>query len=282
MSSNNNLSLSPFVKWAGGKRQIKEIIIKMIPKEFNTYFEPFLGGGAIFFELKPKKAYINDINKNLMDIYSCFTNENYFNNLVDELNKLEKLHSEKTYYEIRSMDKDHRFNLLPIWVKAGRTIYLNKSCFNGLYRVNSKGFFNVPFGKKEKVTLYSKENFDNIKKYFANNEIKIYSENYIDIVSNAKENDFIYFDPPYDNLDDKNSFTTYTEYDFNKEDQVKLSNVFKELDKRNVKLMLSNHNTKLIRELYKDYKITIVKAKRMINSNASKRGKIEEVIITNY
>jgi len=148
--------------------------------------------------------------------------------------------------------------------------------------VNSKGFFNVPFGKKEKVTLYSKENFENIKKYFANNEIKIYSENYIDIVSNAKENDFIYFDPPYDNLDDKNSFTAYTEYDFNKEDQVKLSNVFKELDKRNVKLMLSNHNTKLIRELYKDYKITIIKAKRMINSNASKRGEIEEVIITNY
>ena len=161
-------------------------------------------------------------------------------------------------------------------------IYLNKACFNGLYRVNSKGYFNVPFGKKDKINCFDENNFDNLFKFFKNSNQNIKNNDFENAVIEAKKGDFVYFDPPYDVLEEKQTFTSYDKNNFNKNDQIRLFKVFKELSDKGVYVMLSNHNTKFINDLYKDYNITVVQAKRMINSNAKGRGAVEEVLITNY
>ena len=271
----------PFVKWAGGKRQIIDKLKKYIPEEYNTYYEPFVGGGALLFELAPKKAVINDFNDELMNVYECLKDSEKFEKMCKELNHHEAEHSEEYYYKIRNLDRDrHKYNKLADYKKAARTIYLNKACFNGLYRVNSKNEFNVPFGKKEHVNTYEGQNLGIICGYLNFNDVKILSTDFEEAVKDATAGDFIYFDPPYDS--DKNIFTSYTNEGFGKEEQERLANVFKELDERGCYVMLSNHNTKLINELYKGYNIHVIEAKRNINSNGKKRGKVEEVIITNY
>lgn len=239
----------PFVKWAGGKRQIIDKLKEYVPEEFDTYYEPFVGGGALLFELSPKKAVINDSNKELMNVFECIKDEKKFSKLAD-------------------------------YKRAARTIYLNKACFNGLYRVNSKNEFNVPFGKKTKVNTYEGQNLGIICGYLNYNDIKILSVDFEESVKNAKRGDFIYFDPPYDS--DTSTFNSYTEDGFNKNEQVRLARVFKELSDRGCYVMLSNHNTMLVNELYKDYHIHLIEAKRSINSNGKKRGNVKEVIITNY
>src|SRR5574344_1753051 len=239
----------PFVKWAGGKRQIIDKLKEYAPIEFNTYYEPFVGGGALLFELSPKTAVINDYNKELINVYECVRDENKFNKTAD-------------------------------YKRAARTIYLNKACFNGLYRVNSKNEFNVPFGKKLKVNTYDGQNLGIIHSYFNFNDVKMLSVDFEEAVKDAKKGDFVYFDPPYDS--DTDTFTSYTEDGFGKEEQKRLAKVFKELSDRGCYVMLSNHNTKLINELYKDFNIHVIEAKRNINANGKKRGKVEEVIITNF
>ena len=271
----------PFVKWAGGKRQIIDKLRKLAPEEFNTYYEPFVGGGALLFELSPKKAVINDYNSELMNVYSVLCNEDKFKKLCKELNKHEANHSEEYYYEIRDKDKNKTtYNRLADYTRAARTIYLNKACFNGLYRVNRKNEFNVPFNKKDKVNTYEGNNLITVSNYLTMNDIKILNEDFEKAVKDAKKGDFIYFDPPYDS--DTETFTSYTDEGFGKEEQRRLAKVFKDLDKRGCYVMLSNHNTTLINELYKDYNINVIEAKRNINANGKKRGKVEEVIITNY
>ena len=271
----------PFVKWAGGKRQIIDKLKKYIPEEYNTYYEPFVGGGALLFELAPKNAVINDFNEELMNVYTCIKDSDRFEKMCKELNHHEAEHSEEYYYKVRNIDRDRKkYDKLADYKKAARTIYLNKACFNGLYRVNSKNEFNVPFGKKEHVNTYEGQNLGIICGYLNFNNVKILSTDFEDAVRDAKEGDFIYFDPPYDS--DKEIFTSYTNEGFGKEEQERLAKVFKDLDSRGCYVMLSNHNTKLINELYKDYNIHIIEAKRNINSDGKKRGKVEEVIITNY
>jgi len=271
----------PFVKWAGGKRQIIDKLKKYIPDEFNTYYEPFVGGGALLFELSPKKAVINDSNKELMNVYEVLCDENKFNKMCKLLNSYETSHSEEFYYEIRNKDRNKTtFNRLSDYTRAARTIYLNKACFNGLYRVNSKNEFNVPFGKKAKVNTYEGSNLITVSNYLTMNDIKLLSTDFEEAVSSAEKGDFVYFDPPYDS--DTSTFNSYTENGFDKEEQKRLAEVFKKLDEIGVYVMLSNHNTSLINELYKDYNIHIIEAKRNINANGKKRGKVEEVIITNY
>jgi len=275
------IKAKPFVKWAGGKRQILDKLKSLIPSDFNTYYEPFIGGGALLFDLAPKSAVINDSNEELMNVYNVLCNEKKYSKMCKYLNKFERKHSEDFYYEIRNIDRNKKkYNKLNEAKRAARTIYLNKACFNGLYRVNSKGEFNVPFGKKSKVNTYDGENLLNVHSYLTLNDITIHSCDFEECVENAKEGDFVYFDPPYDS--DTNTFNSYTEGGFGKDEQRRLSKTFKELDKRGVKIMLSNHNTTLIKELYKDYNIHIIEAKRSINSNGKKRGNVEEVIITNY
>ena len=271
----------PFVKWAGGKRQIIDMLIKYAPREFNTYYEPFVGGGALFFELSPKKGVINDSNEELINIYKCLCNEDKFKKMCSVLNHYEKEHNEEFYYKIRNKDRNkNAYNKLADYTKAARTIYLNKACFNGLYRINSKNEFNVPFGKKNKVNTYDGSNLITVSNYLTLNNIKICNEDFEKSVKTAKKGDFVYFDPPYDS--DTSTFNSYTEEGFGKEEQKRLAKVFKELDKKGVYVMLSNHNTVLVNELYKDYNIHVIEAKRNINSNGKKRGKVEEVIITNY
>lgn len=271
----------PFVKWAGGKRQIIDKLKKYAPEDFNTYYEPFVGGGALLFELSPKKAVINDYNKELINVYECIKDANKFEKMCRELNHHEVEHSEEYYYEIRNIDRDkNKFNKLSDYKRAARTIYLNKACFNGLYRVNSKNEFNVPFGKKNKVNTYEGQNLGIISGYLNYNDITIMSVDFEESVKSAKEGDFVYFDPPYDS--DTTTFNSYTEDGFGKDEQKRLARVFKELSDRGCYVMLSNHNTKLINELYKDFNIHVIEAKRNINSNGKKRGKVEEVIITNY
>ena len=271
----------PFVKWAGGKRQILDKLIKYVPEDFNTYYEPFVGGGALFFELSPKNAVINDSNEELINVFRCIKDEEKLTKMCNELNHHEANHSEEYYYKIRNIDRDkNKFNRLFDYKRAARTIYLNKACFNGLYRVNSKGEFNVPFGKKLKVNTYEGQNIGIIHAYLNFNNIKILSIDFEEAVKDAKEGDFIYCDPPYDS--DTSTFNSYTEDGFSKDEQIRLSNVFKNLSDRGCYVMLSNHNTILINELYKDFYIHKITAKRNINSNGKKRGKVEEVIITNY
>lgn len=270
----------PFVKWAGGKRSIIHELIQLSPKIFDTYYEPFVGGGALLFELSPRKAIINDYNKELMNVYSCIKDEEKLVLMCNELNKHETNHSETYYYKIRDLDKDKKkFNKIPDYKRAARTIYLNKACFNGLYRVNSNNEFNVPSGKRSKVNTHS-ENLGIIHCFLNMNDIQLLSTDFVDAVKTAKQGDFIYFDPPYDS--DTSTFNSYTENGFEKEDQIRLAELFKELDSRGCYVMLSNYNTSLIRELYQGYHFHYVEAQRNIGANAKDRGIVEEVIITNY
>ena len=271
----------PFVKWAGGKRQIIDKLKMYVPDEFNTYYEPFVGGGALLFELSPKEAVINDYNEELINVFKCIKDENKFSKMCNELNRHERNHSKEYFYEIRNKDRDKtKFNKMLDYKRAARTIYLNKACFNGLYRVNSKNEFNVPFNGKIKVNTYDGQNLGIIHSYLNFNNVKMLSMDFEDSVKDAKKGDFIYFDPPYDS--DKQIFNSYTENGFGKDEQRRLARVYKELSDRGCYVMLSNHNTTLVNELYKDFNIHIIEAKRNINADGKKRGKVEEVIITNY
>ena len=271
----------PFVKWAGGKRQILNELKKYIPYDYDTYYEPFVGGGAVLFELSPKNAVLNDYNEELINVYRCLKDENNFTKMIKELNNHETNHSEEYYFNIRNLDRDKtKFKKLADYKRAARTIYLNKACFNGLYRVNSKNEFNVPFNKKEKVNTYDGENLGIIHSYFNFNNVKMLNCDFAEAIKNAKKDDFVYFDPPYDS--ETSTFNSYTENGFGKEEQIRLCELFKDLDKKGVKCMLSNHNTKFINELYEGFNIYVIEAKRNINANGKKRGKVEELIVTNF
>ncbi len=272
----------PFVKWVGGKRQLINEIKKRMPKEFNIYYEPFIGGGALFFELQPKIAVINDYNDELINVYRVLSLKDKTNKLIQKLKNHEEKNNKEYFYEVRSWDRNREeYNKLNDIEKAARTIYLNKTCFNGIYRVNSKNEFNVPFNNSKKINTFDNSNFKAINDYFNNNNITIINGDFEEAVKGAKKGDFVYFDPPYDNLKD-DTFTSYTENGFDKKGQVRLFNCFEKLDKMGVYVMLSNHNTSFINDLYKNYNIKVVNAKRSINSNGNKRGNVEETIITNY
>ena len=199
----------PFVKWAGGKRQIMKDIKKYIPDNYSTYYEPFVGGGAVFFELAPKKAVLNDYNKELMNVFECIKDEIRFEKMCNELNHHEANHSEEYYYKIRDLDRDKKkFNKLVDYKRAARTIYLNKACFNGLYRVNKNGEFNVPCGKYKNPTICDAKNLRNLSKLLQN--VVFEYGDYKKCVKYIDTNTFVYFDPPYRPLSITSGFTSYT------------------------------------------------------------------------
>lgn len=278
--------MKPFIKWAGGKHQIINELKSKMPVQYNHYFEPFIGGGALLFEVQPLKATINDYNPELINVYLQIENSplmlmNRLSKIQNKYNKLSLEDKKDYYYKLRTQYNE----LIKRPEKdcegietASLFIILNKLGFNGLYRVNGNGEFNVPWNQKEILNAYDKDNILEIKEYLKN--IDILCGDYAQAVKTAKKNDFIYFDPPYDS--DEETFTDYTKVGFGKDEQVRLSEVFKSLDGESVKVMLSNHNTKLINELYKDYNIHIIEARRNINSSGTGRGKVQEVIITNY
>jgi DNA adenine methylase len=273
----------PFVKWVGGKARLLGQISEYYPHEFGTFYEPFVGGGAMYFSLNPDKAHINDLNKTLAGVYINIKSD--VEKLINELADLQSF-----YWSLEDLDKKKQlflekrslFNELPSvdFEKAVLFIFLNKTCFNGMYRENSKGSFNVPFGKHDKPTICDEANLRRIATTLGNT--KITSTSYEIAVENAKAGDFIYFDPPYHPLNPTSSFTSYQAGGFSAQDQEKLRDKFRELSDRGCKVMLSNSDSPLINELYKDFNIHKIFAARSINSVGSKRGKIAEVLVTNY
>lgn len=273
---------TPFVKWAGGKRQIMNHLLDHMSKKFKHYYEPFVGGGALLLELAPIHATINDSNKELIYVYKCLRNKRLFKKFYDVCKEHEANHSEEYYYQVRDMDKKKTtYAKLPMYVKAARCVYLNKACFNGLYRVNGKGQFNVPSGKYEKIKCFDEENIQALHKYFHKRKPVILCKDFAEAVRTAKAGDFVYFDPPYDVVGEQ-SFTSYTTGGFDKKEQARLRDIFKELSDKGVFVMASNANTEYIQDLYKDFNIHVINARRSINSKGDGRGKVEEVIITNY
>ena len=266
----------PIVKWVGGKRQLMFELLKNMPENYNRYFEPFIGGGALFFELQPDNAYISDMNEELINLYQVVRDN------VDELiNDLQKHDISKEYFmEIRNIDRTEKYKNWSNVKKASRFIYLNRTCFNGMYRVNSKGEFNVPFGHYKNPRILDENNLINCSNLLQKTEIK--HADFSEILKKVKKGDFVYFDPPYVPLSETSSFTSYTKDGFDIDMQFKLRDVCDELDSMGVKFLLSNSDTKLVNELYENYNIKKVFASRQINANADGRGKITEVLVRNY
>ena len=269
----------PVLKWVGGKRQLLDNLNKLKPKKFTAYCEPFLGGGAFLFNLQPTVAYVNDINEDLINVYEIIRDD--VENLIRELNKFENT-SEK-FYEIRDWDREKdgylkRTNL----EKAARTLYLNKTCYNGLFRVNNSGEFNSPFGNYKNPNIVNAPTLRAVSNYFRENEIHFTSGDYEEVLDNLPKGSFVYFDPPYDPVSDSANFTGYSRGGFSQDDQIKLREACDTLDAKGIKFMLSNSDTKFIRKQYAKYDIKVVQAKRLINSNSAKRGEVNEVIVRNY
>jgi len=272
----------PFVKWVGGKRQLLKQFRDLNlypPPEFNIktgrYFEPFVGGGAVFFDLLPKKAFLSDLNNELVITYNVIKN-----NVEKLIKSLKKHKTSKEYYlKIRAQNPQ---KLSDIEI-ASRFIYLNRTCFNGMYRVNSRGEFNIPFGNYKNPLVCDENNLRKVAKALKNVEIK--TQDYKKILKKAKKGDFVYFDPPYHPLNKTSSFTSYTKEVFLKKEQIELKDTFVELHKRGCFVMLSNSDTSFINKIYSGKKgihIAKVQAGRMINSQSHKRGKINELLVINY
>jgi DNA adenine methylase len=273
-----NLLAQPFLKWAGGKRQLLPELNKYIPLKYKTYYEPFVGAGAFLFDLQPKKAVINDINSELINCYNVIKNS--LDDLVEDLKRHEI--SSDYYYNIRELDRKPEFNELSAVQRASRIIYLNKTCFNGLFRVNSQGQYNVPYGNYKNPKVLDEVVLKAVHNFLNSCDIIISNQDFEEVVRDAKKGDFIYFDPPYDPVSDSSSFTGYSLDGFSRDEQRRLKSVFDRLNKKGCFVLLSNSSTDFIKDLYKDYRIEIVSASRSINSNALKRGKVDEVLVMNY
>ena len=275
---NNNLS--PFLKWAGGKRQLLEKIIDRMPKSFNNYYEPFIGGGALLFELQPAKAVINDINASLINAYITIAEKPFeFISAVTELDSQIPEDGKAYYYSLRERYNNKLVKTEYDTELAALFVFLNKHCFNGLYRVNAKGLFNVPYNNSKRESI-NNESIIAISEYLKN--VKIMQGDFEKACNDAQRGDFVFFDSPYAPLN-PTSFESYTKEGFDIESHKRLANLFEKLTDKGCYCMLTNHNTEFINDLYgnKGYKIDVVRVKRMINSNASKRVG-EEVIIYNY
>lgn len=273
-----NKLIAPFLKWVGGKRQLIPAINKYSPKRFATYYEPFVGGGAILFELQPKKAVINDFNAELINTYNVIKNQP--EQLIEDLKT--HLNESEYFYHIRSLDRNDDYNKLSNLKKASRIIYLNKTCYNGLYRVNNSGEFNAPFGKYKNPNIVNEHTIRAVSKYLNSNNITILSGDFENALKNIRKGAFVYFDPPYDPVSKSSNFTGYIQGGFDIYDQVRLRDLCDKLDRRGIKFLVSNSKTQLILDLYSNYNINFVKANRAINSKASKRGEVDEVLIRNY
>lgn len=276
----SNSNIAPFVKWAGGKRQLLPQIKERMPKQYNNYYEPFVGGGAVTFELLPTNGLINDINKALINAYRQICNNPEA--FLKEINKLdldiledgkEYYYSKREHYNDKLMKSEYDVELAALFV------FINKHCFNGLYRVNGKGLFNVPYNNSRRASV-DENAIKEISKFLKT--IKIVEGDFELACVDAKKGDFVFFDSPYAPIN-PTSFEAYTKEGFDIESHLRLAKLFDDLTAKGCYCMLTNHNTEFINELYgnKGYKIDVVSVKRMINSDASNRVG-EEVIICNY
>ncbi len=270
----------PFLKWAGGKGQLLKQYKAFFPLEFNNYLEPFLGGGAVCFHLfstariaSDKGVFLIDLNEELINCYLVIKED--VEKLIGILSSARFKNEKRTFYRIRAEEPDDRFE------RAARIIYLNRTCFNGLYRVNSKGKFNVPFGRYGNPLICNSENLRAVSLILRTN-LEILCDDFDKCLQFAEKEDFVYFDPPYQPLSKTSNFTGYTKDSFSEREQNRLCKAFKKLDKKGCNVMLSNSDTSFVRKLYRDYRIETTFAKRTINCRASGRGKITELVILNY
>ncbi|MDB5100705.1 MAG: adenine methylase [Cyanobacteria bacterium RYN_339] len=263
---------APFVKWVGGKRALLPELAARYPARFNRYFEPFLGGGAVFFHLQPERAILADFNAELVETYTAVRDEvdSLIRHLADHRN------DEDYYYALRAQDPA---GLEPLQ-RASRLIYLNRTCFNGLYRVNARGGFNVPFGKHKNPTICNEPGLRAAS--LALQGTALHHRSYAKILDEAAAGDFVYFDPPYHPRNTTSNFTSYTAGSFSEADQAALRDTFRALADRGCKVMLSNSDTPLIRDLYADFHVEVVMAPRFVNRDATKRGPVSELVVRNY
>ncbi|MCU0661056.1 MAG: DNA adenine methylase [Myxococcota bacterium] len=262
----------PFLKWVGGKGQLVSRLRELLPSGFHHYFEPFVGGGALFFDVKPGKATLSDLNHELMACYEVVQND--VAGLIAML--ADYVYDKDRYYEVRSWDPQ---NLEPT-ARCARTIYLNKTGFNGLYRVNSKGLFNVPFGRHVSPTLCDEKNLRACAK--ALQGVTLACKPFEHVLEAARSGDFVYFDPPYIPVSRSANFTAYARNGFDMNDQEKLAQVFDELAQRNVNVMLSNSDVPWMHERYARHTVRLIRARRNVNCNSASRGAINEVVVTSY
>lgn len=276
----SNKKMGPFVKWAGGKSQLLDKLHDRVPNSYGAYYEPFIGGGALFLREKPAVAFINDINEQLINIYRQLKADP--REVIRAIRKLDDGPCDKEHYlkmrdryneKIREHEIDLECSALMIW--------LNKHCFNGLYRVNKKGEFNVPYNNNQKGKSMDEVNLMNIGYYLSHSNVSITCQDFEEACQKAQKGDFVYFDSPYIPVSVTANFTDYTSDGFEYKDHVRLAELYKKLSDKGVKVMLSNHDVPLVYELYDGFKIENVEVNRAINSDAKKR-KGKEVIITNY
>ena len=272
----------PILKWAGGKTQILSELTDNAPEKFKTYFEPFFGGGAFFFHLYKERGFdeavISDLNTDLISLYKIVKNN--VHELIAELEGSEYENDKKKYYSARKEFNRAKSQGEQSVKQAARMVFLNRTCFNGLYRVNSRGEFNVPFGRYKNPQILDERNL--IAVSLALSEVKILNVDFKIAVSKARKKDFVYFDPPYLPVSETAWFTAYTKDGFSLEEQERLSRVFRDLDNKGCFVLESNSAIEEIRELYEGYSIIEVLAARAISSNGSTRGKIPELLIMNY
>jgi DNA adenine methylase len=242
------------------------------------YVEPFLGGGAVLFDVQPKRALVNDINAEIINVYETIKDE--CNGLITELGK--HINEADYFYKIRGLDRTDAFEKLSRVEKAARIIYLNKTCYNGLFRVNQQGQFNAPFGRYSSPNIVNEEVVRAVSRYLNNSTITFTSLDFEGLLPHIKKGAFVYLDPPYDPVSNTASFTGYAMDGFGRDDQLRLKNFCDQLHKKGVKFLLSNSATAFIKNLYADYKTEVIQVPRNINSNADKRGKVDEVLICNY
>lgn len=269
----------PFLKWAGGKSRLIPQYSEYFPTSCDRYFEPFLGGGAIFFHLRPECAFVSDLNADLINAYRCVARS--LDDLLEELEQHQELHCSNYYYEQRSLQNEvvvDRLPFFPLPDRAARFIYLNKTCFNGLYRQNRKGEFNSPIGSYKNPLICDRETLKAASE--ALKPALIHHQPYHRISPSA--GDLVFFDPPYQPISETSDFVSYTRFPFQEAEQVALRDFVSALSNRGVKVMLSNSDCRFIRDLYRELNIHTIEASRSINSNAEKRGKITEVLVTNY
>lgn len=271
--------VSPVLKWVGGKRQLLPDIRKYIPQDITTYYEPFIGGGAVLFDIQPSKAVVNDINHELINLYQVVKDD--VEALIQDLSK----HKNESdyFYELRAWDRDaaiyaKRSNI----ERASRVLYLNKTCYNGLFRVNQSGQFNTPFGRYKNPNIENAITLRAVSKFFNESDVEFRNTDFEGAVRGCQQGDFIYFDPPYDPVSDSANFTGYAQGGFGRAEQVRLKELCDKLNETGVKFLLSNAATEFIIDLYKEYNIEIIQAKRAINSNPANRGVVDEVLIRNY
>lgn len=270
--------LTPYLKWVGGKRQLLPTILSHVPQEYGTYYEPFLGGGALLFALQPKQAVVSDSNSELINTYRVIRDA--LSDLVIELQGYRK--TKDDYYFIRALDRLEGFKTISSVKRAARFLYLNKTCFNGLHRVNSKGQFNTPYGYYKSPTILDRDKIDLVQEYLSSNQVSILNCDYEETLWTASKGDFVYLDPPYEPLSATSSFTGYSATGFSQEDQRRVKEVVDRLTRIGVKVLISNSYCPFIEELYQEYSQVQVLASRAINSKGDGRGKITELLIKNY